>query len=109
MFCIILIKVIQLCSSGPRDLCFGLEWPLIYELPVQPETPDYPFQHICSEYISLYGVEYCVIVDRFSGWYNIYMARGDTDKLIEIFTKLSQDVGVTETLTTDGGTTYVSH
>ena len=76
--------------------------------PIQPEVPIYPFQHICSDYFSLSGREYCVVVDRFSGWYNIYHAAGGTMNIIGIFTKLFQDMGVPESLTTDGGTTYVS-
>ena len=76
--------------------------------PIQPEVPTYPFQHICSDYFSLHGREYCVVVDRFSGWYNIYHAAGGTMNIIGIFTKLFQDMGVSESLTTDGGATYVS-
>ena len=76
--------------------------------PVQPEVPSYPFQHICSDYFNLYGKEFCVVVDRFSGWYNIYHAAGGTMNLVGIFTKIFQDMGVAESLTTYGGTTYVS-
>ena len=34
--------------------------------PIQPEVPTYPFQHICSDYFQLHGIEFCVVVDRFS-------------------------------------------
>ena len=76
--------------------------------PIQPEVPTYPFQHICSDYFNLYGREFCVVVDRFSGWYNVYHAAGGSMNIIGIFTKLFQDMGVPESLTTDGGTTYLS-
>ena len=76
--------------------------------PVQPEVPSYPFQHICSDYFNLYGKEFCVVVDRLGGWYDIYHAAGGTMNLVGIFTKIFQDMGVAESLTTDGGTTYVS-
>ena len=76
--------------------------------PVQPETPTYPFQHICSDYFNLHGKDFLVVVDRFSGWYNIYQAAGGAINLVGIFTKIFQDMGVAESLTTDGGMTYVS-
>ena len=77
--------------------------------PVTPENPEYPFQHICSDYFDLAGKSYCVIVDRFSGWFNISPGKGGAVELIPIFTKLFQDMGVPESLTTDGGVAYMSH
>ena len=76
--------------------------------PVQPDVPTYPFQHICSDYFQIHGKEYCVVVDRFSGWFNIFQAKDGARGLVAMFTRLFQDAGVPETLTTDGGTTYVS-
>ena len=49
-----------------------------------------------------------MIVDRFSGWFNIFQAKDGARGLVAMFTRLFQDAGVPETLTTDGGTTYVS-
>ena len=77
--------------------------------PIQPEVPMYPFQHICSDYFQLHGIEFCVIVDRFSNWFNIHHAKGGSLNLVDIFSKLFQDVGVAESLTTDGGSTYLSN
>ena len=75
---------------------------------IEPETPEYPYQHICSDYFQIHGKEYCVVVDRFSGWFNTFQAKDGTHGLVKTFTRLFQDMGVPETLTTDGGTTYVS-
>ena len=76
--------------------------------PVQPDVPMYPFQHICSDYFQIHGKEYCVVVDRFSGWFNIFQAKDGAHGLVAMFTRLFQDTGVPESLTTDGGVTYVS-
>ena len=77
-------------------------------LPITPEVPKYPFQHICSDYFTLHGQPFLVIVDRYSGWFNIHTGRGGAIELQAVFNKLFQDVGVPESLTTDGGTTYMS-
>ena len=76
--------------------------------PITQEQPLYPFQHICSDYFQLHGHHFCLIVDRYSGWINIHSGGGGSKWLVEIFHKLFQDVGIAETLTTDGGTTYMS-
>ena len=38
------------------------------EPPITPVTPEYPFQHICSDFFSLKGHNFCLVVDRFSNW-----------------------------------------
>ena len=76
--------------------------------PITPETPEYPFQYICSDYFELFGHSFIVIVDRFSGWFNIHRGKGGAAEVIPVFTKLFQDMGVPEILTTDGGTVYMS-
>ena len=76
--------------------------------PVTPETPNYPFQHLSSDYFQLNNHHYLVVVDRYSGWFNIYQGSGGAKFLINCFTRLFQDVGIAESVTTDGGTTYTS-
>lgn len=76
--------------------------------PIAPESPVYPFQHICSDYFMLHGIAFLVIVDRFSGWFNIHHGKGGTLELVRIFARLFQDMGVPESLTSDGGPTYIS-
>ena len=71
--------------------------------PVPPIVPEYPFQHICSDYLKLHGKSYVVVVDRFSNWYNIYIGKGGATSLVDVMTKLFQDLGVPETITSDGG------
>jgi hypothetical protein len=38
-------------------------------------TPEYPFQHLCSDYFSLQGHNFCLVVDRFSNWLQVSMER----------------------------------
>ena len=56
--------------------------------PVPPPSPSYPFQMLATDYCHLNGVNYLVIVDRYSGWLSIlHVGKGefDTEKLIEVF------------------------
>ena len=52
--------------------------------PKKPPVPllrvDYPFQQICSDYFSLEGKQYLVMVDWYSGWPSVYRAREANDK-----------------------------
>ena len=76
--------------------------------PVTPEAPSYPFQHLSSDYFLLNNHHYLVVVDIYSGWFNTYQGSGGAKFLINCFTRLFQDVGIAESVTTDGGTTYTS-
>ena len=69
--------------------------------PVEPIAPDYPFQHICVDYMSLGGLNYGVYVDRYTGWPGVYMGSKAAD-VVTFLTNLCQDYGCPETVTTDG-------
>jgi hypothetical protein len=71
--------------------------------PVQPVVPAYPFQHICADYFTLHGQYFGVVVDRFSNWFNVYKGKGGAECLVAMLTKLFQDMGVPDTITSDGG------
>merc|ERR1711942_460821 len=56
--------------------------------PVAPPSPSYPFQMVATDYCHLNGVNYLIIVDRYSGWLSVlHVGKGefDTDSLIEVF------------------------
>ena len=36
--------------------------------PVEPVVPEYPFQHVCIDYLTLKGVSYGVFADCYTGW-----------------------------------------
>jgi hypothetical protein len=71
--------------------------------PVQPVIPAYTFQHVCADYFTLHGQYFGVVVDRFSNWFNIYRGRGGAECLVAMLTRLFQDMGVPDTITSDGG------
>ena len=54
-------------------------------------VPDYPFQHICSNYFKLHGHHFAVVVDRFSNWFNVYEGKGGAASLVKIMMRLFQD------------------
>ena len=76
--------------------------------PFQPITPSFPYQHICSDYFHLHGHNFAVVVDRFSNWFNIHEGKGEAAGLVTIPTKLFQDIGVPDTITSDGGPEFKS-
>ena len=76
--------------------------------PVTPDVPCYPFQHVSTDYFQLHNQHFCVIVDRYSGWFHIYNGKGGAPWLVSNFTKLFQDVGITEKVSSDGGPQYIS-
>lgn len=77
--------------------------------PVSPPSPAYPFQEICADYFSVKGKNYLVVVDRYSGWPSVYLARTSTAK--ELMTMVQghcETFGAPETLTTDGRSQFVA-
>ena len=75
--------------------------------PIDPITPEYPFQHICADYFMLDGHSYGVFVDRFTGWPGIF--KGDTGEDVTNFlARVSESYGVPVTCTTDGGPNFMS-
>ena len=54
--------------------------------PVQPLVPNYPFQHICSDYLELHGKSYVVVVDQFRNWYNLYIGKAGATALVDSMT-----------------------
>ena len=49
-----------------------------------------------------------MVVDRFSNWFDIHTGTGGATWITNVFTRLFRDMGIPETLTTDGGTTFLS-
>ena len=91
--------MLQICRGRAAS---SVWWPGLYEdiskvrsgcwrcdsnAPSQPKEPpvplpvvEYPFQQVCSDYFSLEGVQYLVMVDRYSGWPSVHQARDANDK-----------------------------
>ena len=75
--------------------------------PMQPPadhtTPDYPFQKICSDYLTWGNHEYVVIVDRYSNWPMVFKAENGAEGLVKRLRECFVTFGVPEELTSDGG------
>ena len=78
------------------------------EPPITPITPEYPFQHVCSDYFSLAGHNFCLVVDRFSNWLQVYTGKGGAYNLISLLGQSFHSFGIPETLTSDGGSEYIA-
>ena len=76
--------------------------------PVQPVIPNLPFQHIDYDFFTLHGNYFGALVDCFSGWFNIYKGRGGVTCLVDMMTKLFQDMGILDTITSNGRPNFKS-
>ena len=74
---------------------------------IEPIVPQYPFQHVVMDHFVLNNQSYGVFVDRFTNWRGVYMGDSAMD-VCKVVTKLSEDYGIPETITSDGGKNYTS-
>ena len=75
-------------------------------------SPDWPFQLICADCFELNNHSYLAIVDRFSGWLNIYHFKprcSTKNTLISTCHSLFIAYGVPEEISTDGGPQFMSN
>lgn len=87
------------CSSAPSQSP---------EPPITPIVPQYPFQHIASDYYHHAGHNFGLIVDRFSNWIQVYQGKGGSNMLVNTLSQAFSSFGIPETLTSDGGPQYIS-
>ena len=64
------------------------------EPPIPPIVPEYPFQHVVTDYSSLGGHNFCLVVDRFSNWRQVYRGDGGSSNLITLLGDLTSDGGM---------------
>ena len=80
--------------------------------PMQPPAdtmpPEYPFQKVCSDYLSYNNHDYVVIVDRYSNWPMVYRSEGGADGLVKRLRESFVTFGVPEELTSDGGPQFTA-
>ena len=75
-------------------------------------SPDWPFQLICADYFELNNHSYLAIVDRFSGWLNIYHFKpgcSTNNTLISTCRSLFIAYGAPEEISTVGGPQFMSN
>ena len=74
---------------------------------VTPVKPQYPFEHICMDYMSKDGHNYGVFVDRFTNWAGVFI--GAYAAYVEtVMARLCEDYGVPVTCSTDGRPQYMA-
>ena len=72
-------------------------------------SPDYPFQQICSDFMSYGGHNYCIMVDRFSSWISVYKVNSlGAEQLVKILRHHFETYGASEELASDGGLGYTA-
>ncbi len=74
--------------------------PLIY--------PDYPFQCVCADYFHYMGVNYLVVVDRYSNWPIVERASQGAAGLITCLRRTFVTFGIPDELSSDGGPEFTS-
>ena len=75
-------------------------------------SPNWPFQLICADYFEQNNHSYLAIVDRFSGWLNIYHFKPGcsiNNTLISTCHSLFIAYGAPEEISTDGDPQFMSN
>ena len=79
-------------------------------LPPTPPTPtEYPFQCICTDFFNHQGHNYLVIIDRYSNWPIVEMARDGAIGLVNILRHTFATYGIPDKLSSDGGPEFTAH
>ena len=76
--------------------------------PTPPIQPVYPFQALASDYMSYMGKNYLVMVDRYSNWPVVELAKDGAEGLITALRHIFVTFGIAEELASDGGSEYTS-
>ena len=85
--------------------------------PTQPRQPlqplpasEYPFQYVCADAFELHGHQYLVIVDKFSGWLNIFHFKVNirSKHIVDALRSVFHTYGVPVKLYSDGGLAFAS-
>lgn len=77
--------------------------------PTPPVPTAYPFQCICADYFHHKGVNYLVIVDRYSNWPVVERASDGATGLVHALRKHFSTFGIAEELASDGGPEFMAH
>jgi hypothetical protein len=70
--------------------------------------PSYPFQSLCADFFHYKGMNYLVIVNRYSNWPIIERARDGAKGLIDCLRRTFSTFGIPDDLATDGGPEFTS-
>lgn len=76
--------------------------------PIPPVSPIYPFQCICADYFHYKGVNYLVVVDRYSNWPIVERSHDGAAGLVSCLRKIFVTYGISEELSSDGGPEFTA-
>jgi hypothetical protein len=71
-------------------------------------SPYYPFQCVCSDFFQYKGINYLVIVDRYSNWPIVERSSNSAAKLITYLRRIFVTFGVPNELASDGGPEFTA-
>ena len=77
--------------------------------PTPPILAAYPFQCICADYFHYQGMNYLVIMDRYSNWPIVEKAHDGSKGLVDVLRRTFATYGIPDELTSDGGPEFVAH
>ena len=66
-------------------------------------SPDYPFQYVCSDFSQYKGINYLVVVDRYSKWPIVERSSNGAARLITCLQRTFVNFGIPDELASDGG------
>jgi hypothetical protein len=80
--------------------------------PKPPPTPSpdpvYPFEMVCADYFQHGGEHYLVLVDRYSGWPEIWPLTGGAGPLVDRLSQIFNTFGIPTEISTDGGPEFTA-
>ena len=77
--------------------------------PTPPILAAYPFQCICTDYFQYQGINYLVIVDRYSNWPIVERAQDGSKGLIEVLRQTFATYGIPDELSSVGGPEFIAY
>jgi hypothetical protein len=76
--------------------------------PTPPVLPLCPFQNVCADFFHYKGVNYLVIVDRYSNWPIVERTSGGASGLIDCLRRTFVTFGIPDELSSDGGPEFTA-
>ncbi|CAC5366582.1 unnamed protein product [Mytilus coruscus] len=76
--------------------------------PTPPVYPIYPLQCVCADFFHYKGVNYLVVVDRYSNWPIIERAHNGAQGLIDCLRRTFVTYGIPDELSSDGGPEFTA-
>lgn len=99
-----MVKALRECCS--RCTCITPSQPSAPPYP--PTLPTYPFQCICTDYFHYMGINYPVVVDRYSNWSIIERAHDGSTGLNECLRRTFATYSIDDECASDGGPQFTA-